>query len=148
MRSVQLRAEDPHTGVVIGWRNGVKMEATRDKATNYSTTGSLQTGIESAERAWPQYRWRFFYWRSEQEFLYKRQPKKLFTREEVLKLIEAEREGCALLCDDEGQIRSEAGKKHPEDSRERGRCFAGARAAVNCALAIRSERPKPASLLP
>lgn len=49
-----------------------------------------------------------------------------------------EREACAKLCDDEAQIRSEAGRSHPEDSESRGRCFAGARAAANCGSAIRA----------
>lgn len=52
--------------------------------------------------------------------------------------VAAERERCASVCDDEARIRTEAGNTHPEDSDSRGRCFAGARAAANCARGIRS----------
>ena len=53
-------------------------------------------------------------------------------------LVAAERERCAKLCDDEARIRTEAGNKHPEESDSRGRCFAAARAAMNCARGVRS----------
>ena len=49
----------------------------------------------------------------------------------------AERERCARICDDEARIRTEAGNTHPEDSDSRGRCFAAARAAINCAKGVR-----------
>lgn len=49
----------------------------------------------------------------------------------------AERERAARECDTEARIRTEAGLQHPEDSESRSRCFAAARAAQNCARAIR-----------
>ena len=49
----------------------------------------------------------------------------------------AERERAARVCDDEARIRTEAGNTHPEDSDSRGRCFAAARAAINCAKGVR-----------
>lgn len=51
--------------------------------------------------------------------------------------VDAERERCARVCDDEARARTEAGNTHPEDSDSRGRCFAAARAAMNCAAGIR-----------
>ena len=51
--------------------------------------------------------------------------------------VAAERERCARVCDDEARMRTEAGNKHPEDSDSRGRCFAAARAAMNCARGVR-----------
>jgi hypothetical protein len=51
--------------------------------------------------------------------------------------VAAERERCARVCDDEARIRTEAGNTHPEDSDSRGRCFAAARAAINCAKGVR-----------
>ncbi len=50
----------------------------------------------------------------------------------------AERERAARVCDDEARIRSEAGAKHPEDSESRGRCYAAARSAINCAKGVRN----------
>ena len=50
----------------------------------------------------------------------------------------AERERAARVCDDEARLRTEAGNKHPEESESRGRCFAAARAATNCAKGIRN----------
>ena len=50
----------------------------------------------------------------------------------------AEREACAKVCDEETLIRTKAGQSHPEESDSRGRCFAAARAAINCASAIRA----------
>ena len=61
-------------------------------------------------------------------------------RAEVARLkraVAAERERAARVCDDEARLRTEAGNTHPEDSAERGRCFAGARAAINCVKGIR-----------
>lgn len=52
--------------------------------------------------------------------------------------VAAESERCARVCDDEARIRTEAGEKHPVDSEARGRCFAAARGAANCARGIRS----------
>jgi hypothetical protein len=52
--------------------------------------------------------------------------------------VQAERERCARIADDEARIREEAGRTHPEDSEARGRCFAAARAAQNVAKGIRS----------
>lgn len=49
-----------------------------------------------------------------------------------------ERERAARVCDDEARIRTEAGNTHPEDSDSRGRCFAAARAAINCAKGVRN----------
>lgn len=49
-----------------------------------------------------------------------------------------ERERAGRVCDDEARARTEAGNCHPEDSESRGRCFAGARAAINCAKGVRS----------
>ena len=49
----------------------------------------------------------------------------------------AERERAARVCDDEARIRTEAGNTHPEESESRGRCFAGSRAAINCAKGVR-----------
>lgn len=49
----------------------------------------------------------------------------------------AERDRCAKLCEDEARIRTEAGNTQAEDSESRGRCFAAARAAMNCAKGIR-----------
>lgn len=60
----------------------------------------------------------------------------------VVRLIEqavqAERERAARVCDDEARIRTEAGQQHPSESEAQGRCFAGARAAINCATGIRN----------
>lgn len=47
-------------------------------------------------------------------------------------------EQCAKICDDEVNIRVIAGRKHPENSESRDRCFAAARAANNCAIEIRA----------
>lgn len=52
--------------------------------------------------------------------------------------VQAERERCAAIADDEARIRTEAGQQHSEDSEARGRCFAAARAAMNVAKGIRS----------
>ena len=49
-----------------------------------------------------------------------------------------EREACAKECDEEASMRTYAGNTHPEESCSRSRCFAGARAAQNCAAAIRA----------
>lgn len=51
--------------------------------------------------------------------------------------VAAERDRCAKLCEDEARIRTEAGNTQAEDSESRGRCFAAARAAMNCAKGIR-----------
>lgn len=51
--------------------------------------------------------------------------------------VAAERERAARVCDDEARMRTEAGQKHPEESESRGRCFAAARAAMNCAKGVR-----------
>lgn len=51
--------------------------------------------------------------------------------------VEAERERAARVCDDEARIRVEAGATHPEDSPARDRCYAAARAAINCAKGVR-----------
>lgn len=75
-------------------------------------------------------------------------PERAYSREEVLALLRAEREGCVRLCESEEALRTRAGYYHPEDSESRGRCWAGARAAINCALAIRTERPAVEDLLP
>jgi hypothetical protein len=56
-----------------------------------------------------------------------------------------ERERAALVCDDEARIRTEAGNTHPEDSNLRGRCFAGARAAINCAKGVRNGEVVPST---
>lgn len=56
----------------------------------------------------------------------------------VAAAVVAERERCAMVCDDEARIRTAAGEKHPEDSESRGRCFAAARAAINCAKGCRN----------
>ena len=50
----------------------------------------------------------------------------------------AEREACAKVCYEEALIRTKAGQSHPEESDSRGRCFATAGAAINCAAAIRA----------
>ncbi len=60
------------------------------------------------------------------------------TPEKLADEASAERNRCAAICDDEARIRTEAGRKHPEGSASRDRCFAGARAAINCANGIRS----------
>ena len=60
------------------------------------------------------------------------------TASEVARAVAAERERCARVCDDEARIREEAGNTWPEESPERSRCFAGARAAMNCAKGVRS----------
>ena len=49
-----------------------------------------------------------------------------------------ERERAAMVCDDEARVRTEAGNQHPEDSESRSRCFAAARAAMNCAKGVRN----------
>jgi hypothetical protein len=56
-----------------------------------------------------------------------------------------ERERCARVCDDEARIRTLAGDQHPEDSESRGRCYAAARAAINCAKGIRNGEEIPSS---
>jgi len=63
-----------------------------------------------------------------------------FDLERFAALVAAE---CARLCDDEQCVRTEAGRTHPEESPSRDRCYAGARAAINCALAIRAAFPMP-----
>lgn len=50
----------------------------------------------------------------------------------------AERDRAARVCDDEARIRTEAGQFHPEESESRGRCYAAARAAINCAKGVRN----------
>lgn len=50
----------------------------------------------------------------------------------------AERERCAVICDDEARIRTEAAVLFAEFSEERARCNAAARGAINCANGIRS----------
>ena len=60
-----------------------------------------------------------------------------YTQAELDAAITAERQRAALVCDDEARIRTEAGNTHPEDSDSRGRCFAAARAAINCAKGVR-----------
>lgn len=52
--------------------------------------------------------------------------------------VQAERERCAAIAEDEARIREKAGKQHPEESPARGRCFAAARAAMNVARGIRN----------
>lgn len=52
--------------------------------------------------------------------------------------VATERKRAALVCDDEARIRREAGETHPEESPSRGRCFAAARAAINCAKGVRN----------
>lgn len=159
--SIKLRAEDPATGEVVGWRRHSAIVA--ERPTWYNSLSSALKGIESAEARWPQYRWRAYPWRgqwsngrlvepcdgkhAEVEVVLPRRPKPSFTREEVTRLLTAEREGCALICEDEERIRTAAGQAHPEESASRDRCFAAARAAINCALGIRSERPSIAELL-
>ena len=49
-----------------------------------------------------------------------------------------ERERAAMVCDDEARVRTEAGNQHPEGSESRSRCFAAARAAMNCAKGVRN----------
>ena len=53
-------------------------------------------------------------------------------------MVQAERDRCAAIADDEAAIREKAGLTHPEDSPARDRCFAGARAAANVARGIRN----------
>jgi len=69
------------------------------------------------------------------------------SRYDLQQLIDAavarERERAALVCDDEARIRTEAGNTHPEDSESRGRCFAAARAAINCAKGVRNGENVP-----
>lgn len=48
-------------------------------------------------------------------------------------------EECAREADEEEQIRSKAGKEHPEESESRSRCFAGACAAANVGRCIRAK---------
>lgn len=67
-----------------------------------------------------------------------RQAMRKHAQEIVLAAVAAERERAALVCDDEARIRTEAGDTHPEDSDSRGRCYAAARAAINCAKGVRS----------
>jgi len=54
------------------------------------------------------------------------------------KVTAAERERAGRVCDDEARIRADASDKHPENSPARDRCLAAARAAMNCAVGIRS----------
>lgn len=61
----------------------------------------------------------------------------LYDQDAVDAAVAAERERCARVFDDEARIRTEAGNTHPEDSDSRGRCFAAARAAINCAKGVR-----------
>lgn len=140
MAYYQLRAEDANGDVKGWWRHG-KLVADRHSSTSYQSTAGASGGLDSAERRWPQYIWRAFEWRSQVPADIKRKPKATFTREEVAGLLVRERERCALLCENEAEVRTKAGQRHPDESPERDRCFAGARAAVNCALGIRSELP-------
>lgn len=68
------------------------------------------------------------------EYLYTADQMRAFRAEGVA----AERERRAKPCDDEARIRTEAGNTHPEDSESRSRCFAAARAAMNCAKGVRN----------
>ena len=52
-------------------------------------------------------------------------------------------EAAAVECEEEACIRESAGKTHPEKSASRGRCFAAARAAINCVRSIRALKVKP-----
>lgn len=66
------------------------------------------------------------------------QGNRYYTQAELDAAVAAERERCARVCDDEARLRTEAGAKHPENSDSRDRCFAAARAAINCAKGVRS----------
>lgn len=57
-------------------------------------------------------------------------------------------EEAAKECDEEVGIRTKAGQCHPEDSQARDRCFAAARAALNCASSIRALKSQPAATQP
>lgn len=52
-------------------------------------------------------------------------------------------EECAKIADAEEALRTQAGQANPEGSPGRDRCFAGARAATNCAWNIRAAFPMP-----
>lgn len=57
---------------------------------------------------------------------------------DVMSRAASERERAAAICDDEARLRIEAAMTHPEGSAARDRCYAGARAATNCARGVRS----------
>ena len=67
-----------------------------------------------------------------------RQAMRKHAQEIVSEAVAAERERAALVCDDEARIRTDAGNAWPEESPERSRCYAAARAAINCAKGVRN----------
>jgi hypothetical protein len=128
----------------VGYRKHNKLVTRGERLTVYSSACDSAKGLASAQKRWPEYDWKLEPWSSRSEDSAKavQPPKMYFTRTEVWEMILKERAFCARVCEDEERIRSAAGQKHPEESQERSRCFAGARAAINCALGIRSERAK------
>jgi hypothetical protein len=94
---VKLRAEDPHTGRVCGWRKHSRLVDEKRYATWYNSPSSALIGLETAEKHWPQYRWRVFQATGDVEVGLERREKQRFTREEVLALVLAEREECARI---------------------------------------------------
>lgn len=91
----QLRAEDPATGEVVGWRKSARILPERGKATIYVAPSQLASGIQSAETRWPQYQWRAFRFRSTEEVRCERGPKGSYSREDVWGLVLKERMACA-----------------------------------------------------
>lgn len=99
MQTIQLRAEDAKTGLVIGWRRGGQVVTDRNKATTYVAPNAALAGIETAEARWPDYKWRFFRWRTDVEVTIPRRPKPTYTRDEVAGLLFRTWEDAAVLCE-------------------------------------------------
>lgn len=136
-----IRATNNMTGAVVGYRFHNKVIFDGKKATSYINPSSARVGLLGARKNWPQYSWDAV---DRWGLVIDLGPvlKQTFTREEVWSLVLRERAGCAAVCEDEERIRTQAGMTNSEESEARDRCFAAARAAENCALGIRSERPK------
>lgn len=139
-----LRAEDPKTGEVKGYARRTRLEKERKRATGYMSPSTMRIGLLGAQGRFPQWTWRVYSWDDKLETApleVAKVVKQVFTRAEVRAMLMEEREACAKMCEDEERIRTQAGQRHPEDSESRDRCFAAARAANNCAIAIRNEMP-------
>lgn len=98
MRSIRLRAHDATTGLVVGYRRSNRLVTEPKQATHYYAFSALEIGMTSAEKRWPEYRWVAVDWGGA-EITLERKAKQTFTRAEVMRLLEDEREACAQLCD-------------------------------------------------
>lgn len=99
MSICQLRAEDPSTGTVVGWRYHSQLTPHRQRATWYYSPSSISKGLESAKKRWPMYAWRAFPMNSNIPVDVKTGPRQNFSRQEVLALLAQACETCASLCE-------------------------------------------------